>query len=73
MKRQHDIAVWASLVAAKFAQAIGLKPGNAWEPAIARYLDQQRRSGADPGLLEAQMALQLGIVSARQSAERTEP
>lgn len=58
---------WATVTAAKFAQAIGLPPGNQWEPAIARHLEAQRSAGIDPTLLEAQLALQLGIRSSRAS------
>lgn len=37
--------VKASLLAARFAQAMGLKPGNLWEPPIARMMAFQLDRG----------------------------
>ncbi len=35
---QADLNVWSGLLAAQWAQHIGAKPGNYWEPQIARHL-----------------------------------
>jgi hypothetical protein len=48
LKLADEPEVRAALLAAGWAQKIGLRPGNLWEPAIARNLLREwRRLGAD--------------------------
>lgn len=62
-----DDNVWAAMLAAKFAQAIGHPAGNYWEPGIARALARNVREGKrDRDQVELLMALQLGIAEARR-------
>lgn len=57
--------VRAAMLAASWAQTIGLPPGNYWEPAIVRnVLSEWRRLGADEGawaFVEAVYRIRLGI------------
>lgn len=63
-----DPGVWSALIAAKFAQAIGLPAGNYWEPAIARTLAKTVREGRHTrDEIELLIALQLGIAQSRRN------
>lgn len=57
--------VRAAALAALWAQRIGLQPGNAWEPGIARaVLAEFHRLGGDAnawGLVEALYRIKLGL------------
>lgn len=59
----------AALIAAKWAREVGAKPGNLWEPAVARYLlNEWRQLGSDPALWPAIE----GIFSARAGLRKEE-
>lgn len=65
-KLLNDPNVWGAMMAAKFAQEIGLPAGNYWEPAIARALAKAvREERFTRDEIELRMALQLGIARAR--------
>lgn len=59
--------VRAAMLAALWAQQIGLPPGNLWEPAVARnVIAEWRRLGGDAsawGLTEALYRMRLGLPS----------
>lgn len=67
MKRQtfEDPEQRATALAALWAQRIGLPPGNAWEPVIARaVLAEFHRLGGDAnawGFVEARYRMKLGL------------
>lgn len=65
MKASSSPEIRAALLAALWAQRIGLPPGNLWEPAVARnVLAEWRRLGADAcawGLVEALWRIRLGL------------
>jgi len=55
-RRIHaDPEVRAALLVSEWAQAIGLTPGNLWEPALLRHvLKEWRTLGADASAASAQ-------------------
>jgi hypothetical protein len=59
--------VWASALAARWAQRLNLPPGNLWEPAITRHiLREYAHLGSDlnaKGFVEALIGRQLGLES----------
>ena len=57
----NSLEVWAALHAAAFAQAIGLPPGNMWEPGIARSLQQAVEAGGERMSVLMGYAFQFGL------------
>lgn len=54
----------ASLLAAKFAQQIGLAAGNMWEPGISRNILRDYHSTGDWASTEKHYRMALGLVGA---------
>lgn len=51
----------ATLLAAEWAQILGLPAGNLWEPAVARYILSQYQKYLSWGFVEAVVRIQLGL------------
>lgn len=64
-----DPDVYAAALAAEFAQAIQLAPGNHWEAAIARNIATRIKAGEDRTTIRMQYMFQLGLARARRGSD----
>lgn len=61
MKAAHDPRVRAALLAATFAQQIGIAVGNFWEPPIARSIHETYRECGEWATVERIWRERLGL------------